>query len=89
MYVLLLFLLLILVYKNIEYFKYKRVHPYGFPLLKEVNEYINTSECKKITEKIANHPALGWMSSSFQPQRPRRMGLKRLCQSARRRQDLE
>ena len=60
MYVLLLFLLLILIYKNIEYFKYKRVHPYGFPLLKEVNEYIHTSECKNITEKIANHPALGY-----------------------------
>ena len=60
MYVLLLFLLLILVYTNIEYFKYKRVHPYGFPLLKEVNEYIHTSECKNITEKIANHPALGY-----------------------------
>jgi len=59
MYVLVLFLVLIIVYKNIEYFKYKRIHPNDFPLLKEVNEYINTSECKNITEKMVNHPAFG------------------------------
>jgi hypothetical protein len=59
MYILLLFLVLIIVYKNIEYFRYKRIHPYDFPLLKEVNEYINTHECKNITEKMMNHPAFG------------------------------
>ena len=59
MYVLFIIILILIVYKNLDYFRYNRNHLKYNKFLKEESNFIDIDTCKNISKTLLNHPQMG------------------------------